>query len=466
MVSRPRFAHALALLGAIALIAVLPVKTSGAASRYTIVKSFGVMEGLAYKEIKDSEGPRRIFVLTINPAKIVAVDTALAQNHLGHVEKTTSMASRHGAVAAINGDFGAFSGRPSYGYAEDGDLKILPVLGGPRNAAVRKDETQSYVGTAAFAVTLVEVDSRERWGVKKWNYLTPGSTEIAGYTKAGGDFAKPPKSHCYARLKPTSALAWASAGLRRQYSVARAVCQSSPLLPGNTEGVVILAAKPGTTRGQQLKTLTPGETVRLVWSYKWPGIMDIMGGVPSLMQGGNIVATNCSADLCARHPRTGVGRRSDGRLLFVVVDGRRTGWSIGYSLLEFAQLFKYLGAVDAINLDGGGSSTMVVKGAIKNRPSDGSERAIVNAFLVLPGRDRAEPRPTTGFQSLQTSSLTTSAFAEPISPVNERESLLAAALDPGSSGGMVDALMRGALGRRPAALPPDLAKVLELYRGR
>ena len=460
MVTRALFAAALLL----ASLAVFPIRESVAADRYTVLKNVGVMEGLSYREIKDSQGPRRIFVLTVDPSKVVTVDTALARDHLGHVEKTSSMAARHGAVAAINGDFGAFSGRPSYGYAEDGDLKILPVLGGPRNVAVKKDETQSFVGTAAFSMTHVEVDSNERWTVKKWNYSKPSSGEIAGYTKAGGDFAKPPRSHCYARLRPTSALAWAGTGLGREYSVARAVCQSSPLLLGDTQGVVVLAAKPGTSQGNQLKTLTADEKVRLLWSFQWQGVMDMMGGVPTLMQGGSVVATNCSADLCNRHPRTGVGRLADGKLLFVVVDGRRTGWSIGYTLVEFAQLFKWLGAVDAVNLDGGGSSTMVLKGAIKNRPSDGSERAIVNSLLVLPRADAAEPTPTTGFQPAGTS-VSESSVVEPMS-TSEREALLAAALDPGSSGGMVDALVRGALGPRPQTLPPDLAEVLRRYRER
>ncbi len=457
---RPSFARALATAAVLlASLTLFPVKESVAAGRYTVLKNYSVMEGVRFREIKDSQGPRRIFVLTITPSKVVTMDTALAKDQLGHVEKTTSMASRHGAVAAVNGDFGAFSGRPSYGYAEDGDLKIRPVLGGPRNFAIKKDETQSFVGSTTFSTNMLEVDSNERWAIQKWNYSSPASGEVAAYTKAAGTFATPPNSSCYAHLSPTSALAWAGTGLGMEFSVSQAVCQSTPPTPG--QGVV-LAAKPGTSQGNQLKSLTTGETVRLLWSFKWPGVMDVMGGVPMLMQGGSIVATNCSADLCKRHPRTGVGRRTDGKLLLVVVDGRRAKWSVGYTLLEFAQLFKWLGATDALNLDGGGSSTMVVKGAIKNRPSDGSERAIVNSLLVLPGKDAAEPTPTTGFQAGATA-VYGSTVAEPLS-ASERQSLLAAAEDPGSSGGMVDALVRGALGPRPAVLPRELAETLEHYR--
>ncbi|HEX2090661.1 MAG TPA: phosphodiester glycosidase family protein [Actinomycetota bacterium] len=462
MNTRPSFVRpllAVALL--LTSLALFPITKSAAASRYTVLTSAQIAPGLAYRAIKDSQGPRRIFVLTVTPSQAVTMDVALANDQLGHVEKTSSMASRHGAVAAVNGDFGAFSGRPSYGYAEDGDLKIRPVLGGPRNFAIKKDETQSFVGGTTFSTSMVEVDSNERWAIKKWNYSTPASGEIAAYTPAAGTFATPPSSSCYAKLSPTSALAWAGTGLGMEFSVAQAVCQSTPLTPG--QGMV-LAARPGTSQGNQLKTLSTGETIRLLWSFKWPGIVEIMGGVPMLMQGGSVVATSCDADLCKRHPRTGVGRRADGKILLVVVDGRRTGWSIGYTLVEFAQLFKWLGATDAMNLDGGGSSTMVVNGTIMNRPSDGSERPIVNSLLVLPGADATEPTPTTGFQPASTS-LSGRSEAEPTSD-SERQALLAAALDPGSSGGMVDALARGALGPRPRTLPPDFAQVLRRYRER
>lgn len=77
-------------------------------------------------------------------------------------------------------------------------------------------------------------------------------------------------------------------------------------------------------------------------------------------------------DIC--HPRTAVGIRADGTMLFTVVDGRRPEWSNGASLTELAGLMKEAGAVRAINLDGGGSSTFIMKngGALQmmNAPAD------------------------------------------------------------------------------------------------
>ncbi len=140
------------------------------------------------------------------------------------------------------------------------------------------------------------------------------------------------------------------------------------------------------------------------------------------------------------------------------------------TLVEFARLFKNLGATDALNLDGGGSSTMVVKGSIKNVPSDGRERPVINALLVLPGRDRREPKPADGFAS--------AAGVAAVEAVDEQEPLRlgrldsierfrsAAGRDAASAGGMVDALARGSLGIRPRALPADLLPLLRAFRNR
>jgi exopolysaccharide biosynthesis protein len=84
-----------------------------------------------------------------------------------------------------------------------------------------------------------------------------------------------------------------------------------------------------------------------------------------------------------RAPRTAVGLTQDGRILLVVVDGRQA-LSKGMSLLELALFLRELGAVNAMNLDGGGSSEMIVKGRIVNKPSDGKERRVGNALAVVP----------------------------------------------------------------------------------
>ncbi len=92
------------------------------------------------------------------------------------------------------------------------------------------------------------------------------------------------------------------------------------------------------------------------------------------------------------NPRSGVGVDRQGRLLFVQVDGRQDTYSQGLPIKPYAQVMKALGAVDAINLDGGGSSATVVNGQLISSPSDldaqghNVERKDGDAIVLVPGR--------------------------------------------------------------------------------
>lgn len=82
-----------------------------------------------------------------------------------------------------------------------------------------------------------------------------------------------------------------------------------------------------------------------------------------------------------KQPRTLLGQKKDGTIVMVVVDGRRTT-SKGVDIEQSASIMLELGCYIAVNLDGGGSSELIVDGAIKNKPSGGVERAIGTAFMV------------------------------------------------------------------------------------
>ena len=86
-----------------------------------------------------------------------------------------------------------------------------------------------------------------------------------------------------------------------------------------------------------------------------------------------------------RAPRTAVGVTKDGRYLLAVVDGRQSH-SVGLTLTDWARLLVKFGAQDAINLDGGGSTDLVVNGEVQNSPSDGQERAVGDALVLVPKR--------------------------------------------------------------------------------
>ena len=119
------------------------------------------------------------------------------------------------------------------------------------------------------------------------------------------------------------------------------------------------------------------------------GVWDGLGGGPAILRGGQWVdsgaAEGFGSDITSgRNPRTAIGITARGELLLLVVDGRRPGYSVGMTLAEVAALLARLGAVDAMVLDSGGSSTMFFDGRVVNSPSDGAERPIPNALLLVP----------------------------------------------------------------------------------
>lgn len=88
-----------------------------------------------------------------------------------------------------------------------------------------------------------------------------------------------------------------------------------------------------------------------------------------------------------KNPRTLIGQKSDGTIVWVVVDGRRST-SAGVTIYQSAELMKSLGCFTAANLDGGGSSEMIVNNAIVNKPSDGAERSIGTAFVAYAKKNK------------------------------------------------------------------------------
>ncbi len=166
----------------------------------------------------------------------------------------------------------------------------------------------------------------------------------------------------------------------------------------------------------------------LTWDIEeWVGVGDVVGGAPQLLANGRVVASdNCGTYFCSRNPRSGIGYTDDGKILLVVVDGRSSS-SIGVTPVGFAHVFRNLGATSALNLDGGGGATMWVRGkGVVNVPSDGSERVVSNAVLVLPGPDGDEPAGLARSR-LRLASRGEAAAAE-----------AASLTDPASTGGLLD----------------------------
>ncbi len=101
-----------------------------------------------------------------------------------------------------------------------------------------------------------------------------------------------------------------------------------------------------------------------------------------LTAAGQVVVPNGSGSFFARNPRTIAGTTRDGTLRLVTIDGRQSS-SVGTTMHETAAVVDALGMRDAVNLDGGGSTTMSVRGELVNQPSGTTERAVGDALVYL-----------------------------------------------------------------------------------
>jgi hypothetical protein len=357
---------------------------SAPGARAPIVKTRRIAPGLTYMRIVRRQLPLRTFVLRIDLSKAITLDTTIAEDALPSRRQLSRIVRNHGALAGVNGDPGEGLGNTVHPFAQDGDL--LHTAGPDAEMfAVSKDESSTFLGNPKLNVSVTDMSNGRVFTLDRWNRRAPEPGEIVGFSPLGGTLAAPPSFSCSVRLAPQGpAQVAVPDGVDRDYLVDLATCSESPL---DRNGGVVLSTAPGTDEAEQLLALTPGTPMRLHWTLGWPGVFDAVGGDPILLLDGAQTPICVS---CARQPRTAIGVTATGRILLVVIDGRQPRWSRGATLGELRSTLRDLGAVDALNLDGGGSSEMVVDGEVVNRPSDGRERRITNAVLILPGADPGE----------------------------------------------------------------------------
>ena len=114
-----------------------------------------------------------------------------------------------------------------------------------------------------------------------------------------------------------------------------------------------------------------------------------VGGGPILVQAGEIAISNnqelkfVGKAINDLHPRTAMGYTADNQLIFMVIEGRFPGKSEGVSLVDEAQLLKDIGCVEALNLDGGGSSCLLINGKETIQPSDKEGQRPVPAVMLI-----------------------------------------------------------------------------------
>lgn len=294
---------------------------------------------------------------------------ALAQNKVFGSEHVSSMGERLGAIAAVNGAFFASDGRPLGVIMIDGELISEPyanrtALGLGKNKLVMDGvslEGEILLEDGTFLTTVTGLN-RPRL-----------QDELVIYTPAYG-------SHTRTNVFGHEVTV--------VDGVVTAIATGNSPIPPN--GLVLSGHG---LKKALLSSLTLGDLleVNLQLTPDWleMGIDQIIGGGPRLVRDGVLHLTGeeerFQNDITkGRAPRTALGITEDGRLLLVTVNGRQPNISVGMSLAELGNLLMELGAVQAMNLDGGGSTTMVIRNLVLNLPSDGKERPVSNAIVILP----------------------------------------------------------------------------------
>jgi Phosphodiester glycosidase len=335
-----------------------------------VVKKKRLAPGVVYEQLNDTTVPVRMYVLKLRPKTPATLDLVLSNSQTGTFAKTSTMAAGAGALAAVNGDLNDWPGRPTHQYVQDG----LPMQTGRQagtSVGFRRNERGATIGHLPMRITATDTAATSTVKVASWNTNAPTTDQVVGYSWYGGRFAKPSSNECTARLGVPAAMRWEPHrnGTGRDYTVEVVSC-GAPLAVTNSSKVV-LASKLVGAGATWIKSLTTGATVHIGWSNGSVGAEEVVSGSALLLKGGvTQFAPTCGRDLCQRNPRTAVGIAGNGRIILVVVDGR-TSVSVGYTLYQLGKEMQALGAVDAANLDGGGSATMWVRGlGVVNHPTD------------------------------------------------------------------------------------------------
>ncbi|HEX6915048.1 MAG TPA: phosphodiester glycosidase family protein [Chitinophagaceae bacterium] len=177
--------------------------------------------------------------------------------------------------------------------------------------------------------------------------------------------------------KRNADVAWIKTDSGSKYAFASQV----PLKNGKPKGNFF---SPRTGEIKSVDMPVPDEYVFHLWKMK-----SAVGGGPVLLQNGEIHISNneerkfMGKAINDRHPRTAMGYTADNKLVILVVQGRFPGLAEGASLIHLASILKDLGCVEALNLDGGGSSCLLVNGKQTITPSEkGIQRAVPAVFII------------------------------------------------------------------------------------
>jgi len=348
-----------------------------------------IAPGTTYQHIYRAEGPWAIHVVEADLSQEYLELGALlgggtAMKRSGVREATAAGATEERRpVAAVNGDFFALGG---------GDYAAIPlgfnVLGGELVTLPEPSRSVLYVlrdGTAHIGKFRANA-----WLHGAGDLLFPLSavnrppaySDLVLFTPRFGEETRAHEDTTQIVLVGLSGPVQPNVELTAKIA-SIAVTERQPI---PQEGAVLAARG---VAAYALRDLKVGDEVNMRFRLE-PRVGEIreaVGGGPRPVRDGKASVEHLQERFAGsfaarRHPRTAVGVR-DGTVVLVTVDGRQPGYSEGMTLDELAGLLVELGCTEAMNLDGGGSTTMVVRDRVMNSPSSGVPRAVANALALF-----------------------------------------------------------------------------------
>ncbi len=332
--------------------------------------------------LTDPPAPAAAYFLKLDPQK-VTLSAARAHDEVMGMETVDSIAKRHGALAAVNaGFFNTANGDPSTVLKLDGEL-VSDSTGSRGVLAIGPLPKQALTFDVLSAKQAIRVNGATTEIVIDGVDTTRARGRLMLYT---------PKYHADTDTAPNGVEIVASGSPL----TVREVRVDAGHTPIPRDGVVLSFG--GLELPPALAALKVGTAFTIVTHWKpvhdtplavFDAARDILNGAGLLRRNGVTItdwkpeSLNQATFIDARHPRTLVGVDDRGFVWLAAIDGRQLGYATGVNFAELQRLCDRLKLRDALNLDGGGSVTMVVNNAIVNRPSDAAgPRPVSDALLV------------------------------------------------------------------------------------
>lgn len=337
--------------------------------------------GFSYQQIEVPEKPWSIHVIRIDRSNpdlelhsTLGKGTAIGLSTLTEQVKSWPLTLGR-PVAAINGDY-YYDDRPY-----EGDPKGLQILRGELISAPSDWTCTWFDASGTPHMTNVTTRLEVRWPNSQstpigLNEARLNDTAVL-FTSAIGPSTKTRGGREFI-LQPAGTNDWLPLKPNHSYSARVSEIRES----GNTPvspGTMIVSV--GRQLLPQLPKISPGHVVQIstVTLPSLAGARTAIGGGPALIRASQLIDR---IDNRVRHPRSAIGWNKN-EIILMQVDGRQLRHSVGMTDLELAQYMKTLGCDEAMSLDGGGSAACWVHGQIMNTPSEGKERPMANALVLI-----------------------------------------------------------------------------------